>query len=93
MAGWLYRFRPTGAFRMLPLSKTEGSIVFFCFVTSRKSVFHSVIPVTKAFVTGLFRTALTAVLPCRKKAGSLRENMELLAIKSPMFFQKSRTYF
>jgi hypothetical protein len=50
-------------------------------------------PVTKAFVTGLFQAALTAVLPCHKKAGSLRENMELLATKSPMFFQKSRTYF
>jgi hypothetical protein len=45
--------------------------------------------VTKAFVTGLFRAA---VLPGRRKAGSLRENMELLATKSPMFFQKYGTY-
>jgi hypothetical protein len=27
-----------------------------------------------------------------QKAGSLRENMELLATKSPMFFRKSGTY-
>jgi hypothetical protein len=68
-------------------------IVFFCFVTSRKQVFHSVMTVTMAFVTDLFRAALAAVLPSRKKAGSLRENMELLATKSSMFFQKSWTYF
>jgi hypothetical protein len=29
--------------------------------------------------------------PSRKKAESLRENMELLATKSPMFFRKSGT--
>jgi hypothetical protein len=56
-------------------------------------VFNSVMPVTKAFVTGLFRAALAAVLPRPQKAGSLRENMELLATKSPMFFQKYGTYF
>jgi hypothetical protein len=71
----------------------EAPIVFSCFVTGRKPVFHSVMPVTKAFVTGLFRTAEVILLPSRKKAESLRENMELLATKSPMFFRKSRTYF
>ncbi|MDR0995941.1 MAG: hypothetical protein LBL81_06610 [Tannerella sp.] len=49
--------------------------------------------VTKAFVTSLFRAVLAAILPGRKKAGSLRENMELLATKSPIFFRKSGTYF
>jgi hypothetical protein len=49
--------------------------------------------VTRAFVTDLFRVALAAVLPRRKKAGSFCENMELLAAKSPMFFQKCGTYF
>jgi hypothetical protein len=44
----------------------EAPIVFFCFVTSRKPVFHSVMPVTKAFVTGLLRAL---VLPGRKKQG------------------------
>jgi hypothetical protein len=47
-------------------------------------------PVTKTLVTGLF---FAAVLPGRKKVGSLRENMELLAAKSPMFYRKYGTYF
>ncbi|MDR0994727.1 MAG: hypothetical protein LBL81_00370 [Tannerella sp.] len=65
---------------------------FSCFVTIRKPVSHSVMSVTKAFVTGLFRATLAAILPGRKKAGSLRKNMELLATKSPTFFRKYGTY-
>jgi hypothetical protein len=61
-------------------------------ITWSQAFIINVLSVTKAFVTGLFRAILTAFLPGRKKAGSLRENMELLATKSPMFFQKHGTY-
>jgi hypothetical protein len=44
-------------------------LFFLCFVTSRKPVFHSVMPVTKAFVTDPFRAALTASFPAAKKQG------------------------